>query len=595
METTEYPEQSYYPGARVRLIVRFDDPARKRFNRVNPAKFPITRAGLGLTRAKPFLEVKRTDGGQYVVVPPGEEILNITPHKFAASQDLQTQVIEGIIPLRATLGLNGIRTASTLSVEIAFSDLPVEPRMVRGVAVELYLGTLTADEFRRGVAGETRQGSANGQAEPLNLIPKEYVDGFGKERSNLRFQGWVDSWEVSYAGEQQPTVKLECRDNTTLLIDTQSPPLLTINPRKPIDQAFAEYLSFFPQFAGLRVEYRPTGVEAPIYQSVLAKSAFKPYLGPSSNLAGSVWDYFTDVAGAIGHTVRFDGATVIIQRSKTIYGQQFPRRPEDPYQGRDLPGGGRYVPYRLFVYGRNVAEWNMKRKYTVAGPTTIEVRSYSPRLKRTLVVRYPLKADRLERGLPGFVMSDEKVQVFNVQGINDEASLRVVAQDIYEQLGRNEIELTIRTRDLGSFGGNLLDPDLLDCKVGDTIMFEVARDEETASVNTASAVELADASSQSAYEYIKQFGYSDGFARAYAQAVRNRIIQPYFRVKRLDFDWSVDNGVDITLTGINYLEVRGDSLPEGEEILGYENEDQREATAAAVTGSKPAALNRRAR
>lgn len=592
METTEQPEQSYFPSARVRLILRFDDPARKRFNRLNPAKFPITR--VNGVRAKPALEVKQAQDGAYVVVPPGQDILNITPHKFAASQDLQTQVIEGVVPMRATLSLNGIRTASTLSCEIAFADLPVEPRMVRGVAIEFYLGTVTADEFRRGIAGETRE-TGKGRSEPLNVLPLDYVDGFGRQRTNLRFQGWVDSWDVSYPADGHPVVKLECRDNTTLLIDTQCPPMLTINPKKPLDQAFADYLAFFPQFAGLQVRYLPVGETAPIYRDVIAKTAFKPWLGPAASAGISVWDYFTDMAGALGHMVRFEGSTVLIQRSRTIYGQQFPRRADDPFQGRQLAGSGRAVPFRLFVYGRNVAEWNMKRKYTVAGPTTIEVISYDPAKKRKLVVRYPFKKERLERGLPGFVMSDEKIQVFNVssQGITDEKTLRVVAQNIYEQLGRNEIEVTIKTKDLGSFGGNLLDPDLLDCKAGDTVQFEVARDEETAAVNTASAIEHADATSQSAFEYIKRFGYSDDFAKAYAQAVKNRLIQPYFRVKRMDFDWSFEQGVDVAITGINYLEVRGDALPSGEEQGPAGGAGAREDTAAAATQFQTAPAGRR--
>jgi len=551
VETTEQGEQSYYPGARIRLIIRFDDPSRKRFNRLNPAKFPITRAN-GV-RAKPFLQVTRAPDGSYVVAQPGADILQVTPHKAAASEDLLSQPIEGIIPIRATLSLNGVRSASTLSCEIAFADLPVEPRMVRGVAIEYFLGTITADEFRRGIAGETRE-SGDGNATPLNLIPKEYTDGFGRPRTNLRFQGWVDSWEVNFAGDSQPTVKLECRDNTTLLIDTQTPPMLTINPDKPLDQAFADYLAFFPQFTGLRVLYLPTGEQAPIPRKVLAKNAMKTWLGPAAGNASSIWDYFTDVAGSLGHMVRFEGATVLIQRSRAIYGTNFPRRADDPYQIRQT--SARSLPFRLFVYGRNVAEWNMKRKFTVAGPTTIEVDSYIPRLKRKNVVRYPLKKDRRERGLPGSLLPDEKIQVFHAPvGIESIKTLTDYAQNIYEQLGRNECELTVRTKDLGSFGGSLLDPDLLDCKVGDNIQFEVARDEQSAAVNTTSASENADASFQSAFEYIKKFGYTDAFARAYAQAVQNRHEFPIFRVKRMDFDWSFDQGIDITVAAVNYLQV----------------------------------------
>ena len=559
----EYPDQSYYPSALIELLVRFDDPKRKRFNRANPNKFPVMRmTDFGFT-TKRFLEARDVDG-VYVLVQPGKDVSESGPQQVGVLGDELSQQINGIIPLRATLALNGIRTASTLSCEIPFADLPVEPRMVRGVGIRFYLGVVTAEEFQRGLAGESRNQS-DGSSLPLNVVPKEYMDGFGRQRTNLRFEGWVDSWEVSYPADSQPMVKLECRDNSTLLIDTECPPRLTINPRKPLDQAFAEYLTFFPQFTGLRVEYRPRGEEPPVYIKALQKTAFKAYIGPMfSGGKLTVWDYFTDMAGALGHTVRFDGVTCIIQRSRTIFGAKFPRRADDTFKGRLLPSG-RSLPYRLFVYGRNVSEWNMKRKFTVAGPTTIEVRCYSTALKRTLVVRYPFKKERLERGLPGFVMPDEKVQVFNVQGIADEKTLRIVSQDIYEQLGRNELELTMRTKDLASFGGNTFDTDLLDCKAGDAIQFEVARDEETQNLNTSSAAEGVSSDKSSAFRYIKKFGYSDSFAAAYSNAMENRLLQPYFRVKRMDFDWSCDTGIDISVTAINYIEVRGDALAEGEE------------------------------
>lgn len=541
----------------MRLIVRFDDPNRKRFNR-NPLKLPVS---LMKGKTRKVLDVKQV--GDELVLAPGTSPTGAGPQQMGVSADLLTQVIEGIIPIRASLGRNGIRTASTLQLEIAFADLPLDPRMVRGCAVEFYLGTVTASEFGRGIAGETRDGP--GGVEPLHVIPETYADGFGRPRTNLRFQGWVDDWEEAWS-ESGATLRLNCRDNTTLLLDTEAPPLLTVNPKVPITQAFADYLAAFPQFAGLRVKYLPKTDPSniPIYAKVLQKSAYKPHLGPAAGNVGSVWDYFTDLAGAIGHTVRFDGATIIVQRSRALYSNRYPSREEDPFQGRALPGG-RALPFRLFVWGRNVKDLQMKRKYTVAGPTTIEVRCYSTTLKRTLVVRYPLKKDRLERGLPGSLLPDEKIQVFNLQGIKDEASLRIAAQEVYEQLGRNELEVMLKTNNLGSYGGSALDPDLLDCKAGDTITLEVTRDEDTAELTTPAGVQRKTTVQQEASQYVRGKGFSPDFAAAYAKAVGTRTLQPNFRVKRLQFDWDIEKGIDITLVAINYLEVRGDNLPATEE------------------------------
>lgn len=566
----EVPEQSYYPGARVTLILRFDDPKRKRFNR-NPLNLPVTKLK---NKFPQVLDIVTEPGGRLVLVPKGSPIKpsNLRPTALAVGGDSLTQAVGGIIPLRASLSYNGIRTASTLSLDLAFRDLPIEPRMVRGIGVDFYLGTVTADDFRRGLQGEQRD--VGGSAEPLNIIPTEYVDGFGRPRTNLRFSGWVDDYETSWS-ESESVVTLQCRDNGSILLDTEAPAMLQLDVKLPIDQAVAKYLAIFPQFAGIAVQYLPRGLEAPAYGKASQKTAYKTAFGPPGITGtGSVLDYLGDVVGHLGLIARFDAttATLIIQQPRTIYSNKFPKREDDPF-ARTLPGG-RSLPFRLFVWGRNVAEAKVKRKFTKAGPTTIEVRSYSTTQKRYLIERYPVKKDRLERGLPGSLLPDEKIQQFFYPGINDGATLRAIAQGIYEQLGRNEIELFLRTRDLGSFGGSALDPDLLDCKVGDTVQFEVAADGGTAQAVTQSEVEERQTTAARAADFMRALGYSDDFAEAYGKARENALMQPYFRVKRMEFTWDSESGLDIGLNAVNYIEVRGDTLPKGEEIEPGESPEE---------------------
>ena len=564
----DYPSQSYFPGARVAFVIRLDNPKRRRFSGRNLPKVPAST----YTQKYPqLLDIVQQPDGSLRLMPKSQSGAranksNAKPFQLSMptniNDDPLTQVIGGIIPNTATLALNGIRSASTLALEIPFSALPIEPRMVRGVGVEFYLGTVTATEFAAGIAGATRNLNNNGGAEPLNLIPTDYTDASGRSRTNLRFSGWVDEWEVVW-GAAQPMVRLQCRDNTAILIDTQAPALLALDPTIPLDQAIAKYLAVFPQFAGLSVKYLPDSAKAPTYREVTAKSAYNPRFGAPQFMAngqGSVLDYFADIAGALGLVVRSDPstATIIIQQPRSIYGASYPTREDDVF-ARTTPSG-LVEPYRLFVYGRNVADLTMKRKYTVAAPTTIEVRSYNPVTKRNLVVRYPDKAERQERGLPGFILPDEKITQFFQKGITDLPTLHRIAQGLYEQLGRNELELNVKTRDLGSYGGSALDPDLLDCKVGDTIQFEVTADAQTGELNSISQLERAQTSAGRAGEYVKRLGYSDAFAQAYASVMENALLLPYFRVKRMDFSWDIERGVDVSVTGVNYIAVEPEKL-----------------------------------
>ena len=56
---------------------------------------------------------------------------------------------------------------------------------------------------------------------------------------------------------------------------------LVVGADMPLDKAIATYLANFPQFRGLRVEYRPAGSAVPSLSVALAKSSYKPKLGPA--------------------------------------------------------------------------------------------------------------------------------------------------------------------------------------------------------------------------------------------------------------------------------------------------------------------------
>ena len=47
-------------------------------------------------------------------------------------------------------------------------------------------------------------------------------------------------------------------------------------------------------------------------------------------------------------------------------------------------------------------------------------------------------------------------------------------------------------------------------------------------------------------------------ATAYARAYQNRKLQNIYRVREAQYDWSSDDGVAITVTGVNYVESRSD-------------------------------------
>lgn len=565
----EAPEQSYRPQARVRLIVRFED------------------FGAGDTPTPPKLPPQLRKGGKpgpddlRVVARDGRLVLDGAgrpggPQKQISSSDGRTQPID-LIPKSVTYCLNGIRQADTATVEISFADFPVDPRLVLACAVEIYFGSVRADDF---AAGATAGGARSGEdSRPSrSVLPESWTDSRGRRRSNLRFMGWADDIELERGEDGEPVVRFECTDNTRLLLDQDAPAQLQLQKGVEIDRAIAEYLAAFPQFAGLEVEYRPAGQPKPVLTAADLPGApkgagAKPTLAPTADgqqgppptgaSSEKVLDYLTDVCGMLGHIVFVEGVTVVVQRPRTLYGSDFRGREGDPFTGRTLPSG-RVLRSRTLVYGRNVVADSYRRKLTKFSAQNIEVRCFDPRSKHVLKARFPREGDRQKKLLPGNA-ADQAWQTYYVQGIEDQATLDAVAQGFYESIGRQEMEVTVRTENLASYGGGADDPDLLDAQAGDD--FEVVTNRASGDDDSSTAERVEDVvSSPRAAAFLVQLGFPKLFAQEYARAARSLAFPTRFRLRQAQVSWKEDDATEIELTLVNYVEARANAkLPPGEE------------------------------
>lgn len=571
----DVPEQTYVPRWRATLVVRFEE-----FGDVEPLKSRVPKKPVknakGTSDARAELRVVEDKGApfnasapfarRWVLEPQGGTPTSKqtgSPQDQTGSSDERTFRIEGVIPREAKWQQNGVRAADTLSLSIRYVDLPLDPRTVRSCAVEFFLGCITAEEHGAQVRGESD-----------GALPDTYVDANGKQRTNLRFKGWVDKWDVDINDEGEPTATIECRDNTQVLIDQEVPPALVVDAKIAFDEAVAKYLAHFPQFVDLAVEYRGVA-PAPALQDVFDDRAHAPNLGPPPAGAGgatggagkfSVWDYLTDCARALGHLVVVEGTTVVIQRARTLYSSRVVARPDDPYVAR----GG--YDHRLFVYGRNVLKFTVARQYNRQAPSNVEVRCYYWPAKRLIVGRFPGKDEFLAMGLPGDGGADAKWVTYNVSGFKTEAALVAIAKHIYETVGRNELTLKVATKNLASFGGGNLDPDILDMRAGDAFELMINRDP---SGPTVGQIEQYLVVQEASAQFLEDLGFDPAMADAYQRAYANSGFQTVFRTKTLSVNCHVEEGVSLDVEGINFIEVRA------EEVFG--DDDGNQAATAAGT------------
>lgn len=565
---------SYYPSAKVKLRVRFDELGastslrlpedwRSRTTGRDPVAPVLRYTPLGRD------PVSGTSREGYLLEPMTTPELRATIAEGSSSDDGLTWQIGSILPARCTVERNGIRSADTFSVALPWTDFPFDPRLVRAIGVELYVGVVTPDDFRRGIDGERR---ASG--EPYSLVP-DYADDLGG-RSNRRIIGFVDGLQGEHVGDQLATVVLEGRDLTGLLIDAPLPAGVSADLDQSLSEMFAQVLSTLPAAQGLTVRVLPEGTTTPRgddsaipmhYRRRRGREIRRPAKGKQAKV--SYWDYLTDLAGFAGFVCYVDGTDVVIQTPRSLYGSRFPVRAGDAFTPRTVDG--EYLPVRRMVWGRNVEKLGYKRKYARIKVNTVEVRCYDPETGVTRFGRFPLNA-RVTEAPPGQEGGDEKIDVFRVSGIRDEAVLQRMAQSVYEQQGRGELGFDLTTKDLHSYdaedGYNTNFPDLLDARAGDSVEVRVIRQPDLEQPDgwqdSATRFEGMDESGRRGY--LEQLGFSRELSAKYSELYEAAGHQSVFRTRTLGIEFDKDSGVSLKFELMNYIEVREETLlPAGEE------------------------------
>src|SRR3990167_1863 len=555
---------SWYPSAKVRLRVRFDE-----LGSAHSVPAPAVARGerrAGQSAAARVLRYSRlagegwAEGEGYVLEPMTTPELRATIAEGGSSDDELTWQIGAVLPQSCSVERNGIRAADTFKVELPFHDFPFDPRLVRAIGVEVYVGAVSADDF-----GEGKEG-AEWDGEPLALVP----DSAGEGQSNRRIIGFVDSLAGDW-GDGLATVVMEGRALTGLLIDASLPPLVQADPTAPLTEIFSQVLVTLPAAGGLTVRMFPRGTEAPRLmrgeQSVQrhmrrrgGREARVPTQGKQEKV--SYWDYLTDLAGLAGFVCYVDGTEVLVARSRTIYGSRDPVRDGVAFLPRVVEG--ETLAVRRMVWGRNVAKMGVERKYEVQKVGTVEVRCYDPQTRRVLIERFP-PASAVNQTPPGQSGGDEKITVVRVDGVRDPAQLRRMAQSYYEQVGRQESAFTLETKALVSYCSEDDEastfPDLLDLRSGDPLQLRMARQED---FDTLTQLEALDAAGRGSPN--QGPGVPPRLAPQDAELHAAAGFQDVFRVRDATIDFSRDTGVGIKMGLMNYVEVREEQdLPEGEE------------------------------
>jgi hypothetical protein len=227
---------------------------------------------------------------------------------------------------------------------------------------------------------------------------------------------------------------------------------------------------------------------------------------------------------------------------------------------------------RTFVYGVNVAELSIQRKLAGVKVPTIEVRTNNIVTGERLSARYP-PVTRKKNNRPAVGVGDrEEIKTFvldEISGPQAQQRLESAARSIYEQFGRGEMSISIRTKHMAGLEAHIdggIEADLFRLRPSDTIMVEV----DTAQIDqgrVAAHTLFANASPVDRKNAMVAQGIPEPFAEQVAAALENRFIQTEFRTKKVNMNWDYNTGWEFQVDAINFLDVR-DAVSTIDGVLG---------------------------
>jgi len=492
------------------------------------------------------------------------------------------------VPKTASIQLPGYRTAGTFNLNFDYRELPIDPRLLRAIGVEIYQGSVNPEDFATGMTQVQPDGT---RVSILNVY-----DEAGNPKDDLMtLAGVVDSWRMTHDGSGS-WIQMEGRDLRGIFLDSPIDLRIfkQIDLRGTIVDVVGAIIDTHPAGEDMEIvafpdEWPNQELPSPADKDGLTRVRRKANgagasLGSQSNNA-NYWDIITKYCLLVGGIPYFRGRQLHIRKARSVFSQQTTknfrlspfRAPNSqlPVPRVDDLGEDYYV--RRMVYGRNIDSLTFERKFTGTKVPVIEVVSHdqsgpSRGPGKLLIQQWPPKDKKTAR-ISGVAPSGEVAQTdikrIRVPGIRSKEQLLEIAKDLYEEIGRQEIGGAVMTKSLASLNGENSDPDLLRLQPGDGVEFLV----DVQALNSRSPIssQFTDANRRSFDEQVeairqdwlrKSGTVDENLIRVLVATGRSSIIDllRFFRVANIRYNWQ--NGVvAVNFDFQNYIVVRSDEVP----------------------------------
>lgn len=396
---------------------------------------------------------------------------------------------------------NDYSQADTFKLTIPFSWFPFDPRLIRACGVAIYMGGVDSPE-------KDIEADANATA-----------------HKNLQLLGFVDDLTEDLGDQLQ--VVMEGRDQTALLIDEHWNAFIEtkegkenvrlpagIDLRRPLDQVLRYILDKFKATKTMKVELR--GVSAPTLGKWHA-------LGEAEiSEDATAWDVIKHLVHQAGLICFVEFDTLVVTNAKALM------------SATQVAGS--------FVHGWNLTSLTLKRKLGRMKATNIRVRSFDINTKRTLTGVFPQKpVEKVKISAKGEVTKEQPFIDFTVPNVADKAQLEKIAENIYTQRSRQQLEGKLKTEDLTSLVGNR-ELELTQLRSGSAIRVELDPEDRA-------QLRGLDVAKREAY--LQHRGYAAQVAKVVARAFND--LDSAFYVKAATKRYSHEEGFSCDVDFVNFI------------------------------------------
>lgn len=558
------------------------------------------------------VSVRLEEYAQSLGLPPQVPGLDVGPPPKDAFLEKEARYL--VRPIRFTANLNSYRMADTFECELDMRLVPFFPQIVRGAQIEAFIFGLdpAADAL-------TWQTSPDPIQNPVLAITRTFANIGG-----LAFLGYADEWEVRAGGENEgDVVFIKGRDPTGLLIDTPIVNFKALELRSNLETVLASALDLVNQELEVVVFDNDGNVDNlggpqdvsitlaeildrqnkpdPLTGKLPPGVGTKPKVGDAKttlhapHVRYSVWDFVTQICTLSGYIPNVETELNAFGKSRGLLAV----RPVGATWRREDFG----IP-RL-VYGENCKKMTLTRKYGRLPAVPVRVVSYN-RIRKSIraammgpgmteavtaeskkgdpdfrpgsaAIFKALQAPAVKKGLKETRVTNERGaeiqpgEIFVVNGIKDLDTLKKVAEQLYEQIGKQETGGTIETDDMVTLDSKLSEVSILNLKAGSTIEVDFKRvshvtDADTLLPFAAGPALIVGAISHLGqvigadvgqyFQYLTSRGIPDDAAQALLLVLRDHKWQRKFFVRNVAHNFSAKDGYSAAIDFVNSIELR---------------------------------------